>query len=132
MNPTQEQVRALFDYKDGQLLWKEDQPRGRGKKGDRAGILYTSANFKYRRISIKGVAHRSAYLVWLYHTGEFPRRLIIKDGDRLNDRIENLELDERPSLKVARDEVPGPWPYERCPYPRDLYEQANQLWRMRA
>jgi hypothetical protein len=89
---TQSRLKDLFDYQDGHLIRKIS--RGRGKNSSRwsAGTVvghkakngYVLANVDYKTYKL----HR---LVWLWHHGHFPERLIDHiDGDPSNNRIENL------------------------------------------
>lgn len=86
---TQEHLRDIFSYKDGQLLWKEDR-QGGWKRGTAAG----SQNSNGRRtvnLNAFGVYYVH-HLVWLYHKGELPKTLDHKDHDPTNNSIENLRL----------------------------------------
>lgn len=50
------------------------------------------------RVSVDGFRVDAANIVWLLHHGAWPeRRLKRRDGDDLNDRIENLALDDLPA-----------------------------------
>lgn len=96
-------VRQLFDYRDGDLIWK---PRGRDLfPSDWAWKVWntryagTVAGYRrgdgYRtvRIKIAGLDSpvRASRLIWVWHYGEWPILLLDHiDHDRGNDRIENL------------------------------------------
>jgi len=85
--PSQKKLQELFDYRDGQLYWKErihssidlSKPAGHiGKDG-------------YRRIQIERKLYKSHRLVWKYHCGKDPKEFIDHiDGNRLNNNMENL------------------------------------------
>ena len=86
---THAEIQQLFDYdkNTGDLIWKVDL-RPRAKAGAVAGFIATD---NYRRIGIKGRAYLGHRLVWLYCTGSWPKEFIDHiDGNRLNNRIENL------------------------------------------
>ncbi len=85
MTITQEQVRSLFDYRDGELYWKVSGP-GR-KVGVPAGYDrrdgYREIWTKYRRY----LTHR---LIFLYHHDNIPEYLDHIDGNRANNEISNI------------------------------------------
>lgn len=86
---TAELVRQLFTYdaQSGNLIWQKDVPP-RAKAGAVAGFNSTDG---YRRIGYKGTVYLGHRLVWLYHTGNWPEKFLDHiDGDRTNNRIENL------------------------------------------
>lgn len=104
-----QELRDLFDYRDGELYWKTRPAnhfinqkgcnifngRNAGKK---AGSLSKTNHQKEITINFNGIksAHKSSRLIWLWHNGEFPpRRLLHKDGDKDNNRIENLFLSKK-------------------------------------
>ncbi|MNQ87894.1 AP2 domain protein [compost metagenome] len=48
---------------------------------------------KYKEVSINNKKYKSHRLVWLYAYGEFPKGMVDHiDGNRLNNRVENLRL----------------------------------------
>lgn len=84
--PTQEELRLLFDYQEGNLISKADVPRGR-RKGDVAGTICGDG---YRYVSIKGKKYLHHRLVWIWHNGEAPPILDHINSDKADNRIENL------------------------------------------
>jgi hypothetical protein len=83
--PSQEKLQELFEYKDGQLLWKVRQ--GRGKKGASAGCF---TNYPYKQVRIDGVMHSLHRLIFVYHHGYCPDVIDHADGNALNNDILNL------------------------------------------
>lgn len=83
---TQEQVRALFTYKDdGSLIWKN------GNAGHKAGSIAGCVNKGYVRIRIGKVGYLAHRIVWLYHHGYMPESDVDHiDRNPLNNRIDNL------------------------------------------
>ncbi len=89
---TQERLKELFDYNNGQLIRKTN--RGRGGVGNRwkAGtVLGWVADNGYIEGSVDFVTYKMHRLVWLWHKGSFPNLHIDHiDGNPSNNRIENL------------------------------------------
>ena len=85
---TQEQIKELFDYKDGFLIYKKNGLRTKAgqkvgwKNGN--GYLRTDINMK------KFYVHR---LIWMFFYGDPNDKLVDHiDRDKSNNRIENLRL----------------------------------------
>ena len=87
---TQERLHEMFEYKDGVLYRKISL--GRTKAGDKVGFIndkgYVAVNLLGKNIAV----HR---LVWMMQHGEMPALIDHIDGDRQNNRIENLRLANR-------------------------------------
>jgi len=82
---SQSELIKMFDYKDGQLLRKDVHLIKKygviiGSKAVN-GYIETSINRK------RYYLHR---LIWLFHYGYLPKCIDHIDGDRLNNKIENL------------------------------------------
>ena len=82
---TQEKANELFEYKDGELFWKIDWS-DKIRKGRKVGCIkngywHLKVNFKDYRL------HRVIYLI---HHGFMPNLIDHKDGNPLNNKIENL------------------------------------------
>jgi len=85
--PSQKKIQELFDYRDGQLYWKE-RIHSSIDLSKPAGYIDTNG---YRAIKIKGKLYRAHRLVWKYHYGKDPKESIDHiDGNRVNNNIENL------------------------------------------
>ena len=78
-------LREAVDYVDGALVWKHTY--GRRQKGRRIG---TPHNQGYREATFDGHRYLLHTLIFAYHHGYFPKMIDHIDGDRLNNRIENL------------------------------------------
>lgn len=85
---TQERLKELFDYQDGQLIWKVK--KARANKGDIAGCESNRNGIFYRQIKIDGKLHLAHRLVFLYHHNCLPVQIDHIDGNGLNNKIENL------------------------------------------
>lgn len=86
---TQERVRELFDYVDGNLVWKKNQ-QGHAKAGDIVGAIAECNGIKYCQTKISGKQIKVHRLIFLWHHGYLPLHVDHIDGDGLNNRIENL------------------------------------------
>ena len=82
---TQSIVLENFDHKDGQLFWKKS--RGNVKKFTKAGTLGSHGYYQIRFLGKTYLTHR---LVYLFVHGQMPSQIDHIDGDKTNNRIENL------------------------------------------
>lgn len=78
---TQEQLKNLFDYEDGKLIRKNT--------GKCVEVKLTSGK-RYSRIFIKDKPYTLHRMIFLWHHGYLPKTIDHIDGDRLNNRIQNL------------------------------------------
>jgi len=83
---TKKQVRRIFIYKDGVLFWRIS-PSQSTNKGDVAGYSYNNG---YWRTKIKDKLYCNHRIIFLYQNGYMPRFIDHIDGNKLNNRIENL------------------------------------------
>jgi hypothetical protein len=84
-DPPKFDVRELFDYKDGNLFWK--QP-GKGRTvGAKVGSLMLNG---YISLNVKGRYFFVHRLIYLFHTGKWPELIDHIDCNKANNRIENL------------------------------------------
>ena len=79
-------VRELFDYKDGELFWKQ-KPNRRIKAGSKAGRPKSN---DYEVVTISGSIYMSHRIIFLWHHGYLPEFVDHIDGNISNNRIENL------------------------------------------
>ena len=82
-------VKELFDYRDGELYWKESHNRHDINKP--AGTINQSG---YRVITINGKKIHAHRLIWLWHGKELPSIIDHIDRDTLNNNIENLRASD--------------------------------------
>ena len=87
---TQEYVKSLFYYKDGDLYWKKNI--GNIKVNTKAGSVLNSG---YRSIVFNKKRYQAHRLIFLFHHGYLPQYIDHIDGNRLNNFVENL----RPATK---------------------------------
>lgn len=85
---TQEQAKELFEYKDGALYWKKlCTNKTKQRIGEKAGYIHKHG---YRIISFYGKQYKAHRLMFLYHHGYIPEFIDHINGDRADNRIENL------------------------------------------
>lgn len=85
-----EKFKEYFDYKDGYFIVKKlDNLDRRRKIGSITGTS-VSKTTGYSRMSLFGKRYSTHRLVWFYHNGYFPELIDHVDGNRSNNKIENL------------------------------------------
>lgn len=84
-----EEVKALWDYRDGSLYWKV-RPAIRIRIGDKAGCPNKAG---YLMLKYKGTFYYVHRLVWLWHGKELidGHHIDHIDHDKTNNSIENLQ-----------------------------------------
>ncbi len=87
----QNDLKELFYYKEGNLLWKVS--RGNRAKIDGIAGSFDSSN-GYRHVMLNKKKFYIHRLVWIYHNGEIPAGMQIDHIDRCrtNNNIENLRV----------------------------------------
>ena len=81
-------LESLFDYKDGHLYWKI-KPADHINEGTKAGFLCKDGYLMVRYKKKSYMLHR---LIWVFHGKELPKSLDHIDGNKQNNRIENLRV----------------------------------------
>ena len=84
--PSQATLKKLFDYKNGELIWKESTSN-RVKAGDVAGHRSKT----YIQLAVNGRLHPAHRIIWLWHFGYMPENGIDHiNRNKKDNRIENL------------------------------------------
>ena len=83
---SQDRLHELFEYKDGQLIWKISRG-GSAKKGSVAG---RKVKQNYTQIEVDRKTYYLHRLVFIYHNGYCPKILDHIDGNPDNNKLENL------------------------------------------
>lgn len=104
---TQQQIIDLFEYKDGHLYWKQSTST-KIKEGSLAGSL---SNRGYYQVGVGKKTYLVHRIAFLYVHGWLPETLDHVDGNRQNNRIENLRPATRAqnnrNARVRKDSVSG-------------------------
>ena len=93
--PDKDILNQMFDYKNGQLLWKNWNNQNK-RIGNIAGSC--SHNYRYWRVSLTFNGKNSHYylhrLIWIWHYGNIPTGYEVDhiDLNKSNNKIENLRL----------------------------------------
>lgn len=83
---SQDLLQSIFEYKDGKLHWKIS-PANNVKIDDLAGSIDSHG---YSQIKIKQKLYLTHRLIFLMFKGYLPKYIDHADGNRLNNKIENL------------------------------------------
>jgi|LakMenEpi03Aug12_release.lakeMendotaPanAssembly.Ray.scaffolds.fasta_scaffold561383_1 hypothetical protein len=106
---TQEYLHSLFYYKDGNLYWKKKSTKlSRANIGSIAGSLSSSG---YLQTGVKGKIFLNHRLIFLMHYGYLPQFIDHKDGNKTNNKIENLretnKSQNRMNAKLQKNNISG-------------------------
>jgi hypothetical protein len=85
MELCQKLLQEIFSYENGNLIWK--QPTGRRIS---VGQIAGRDNHGYRMIGLMGKSYLSHRLIFMFHHGYLPPEVDHIDGNKSNNRIENL------------------------------------------
>lgn len=91
MELTQDLLHELFEYRDGEIYWKVDRPYKK-TKGMKAG---TTARSGYRQVCISNSTYLMHRVIFAMHHGYLPDTVDHINGDRGDNRIENLRAANR-------------------------------------
>jgi hypothetical protein len=78
-----EEIKEKFEYRDGNLYWRE----GNGRK---SGKLIGGGKSLYKVCSVNRACYYQHRIIFLYHHGYMPKCLDHINNDRHDNRIENL------------------------------------------
>lgn len=126
---TAERLREVLDYDPdtGIFTWK--MRIGSAVAGKEAGcVVRYSDRLSYKQLQVDGRLDTAHRLAWLYVYGEWPSELIDhKDGDGLNNRIDNLRLANKAQNSINR----GPQANNTSGYKGVTWYARRKKWMVR-
>ena len=109
MRISKEDILQHFEYKDGHLCWKKRSSfASRITVGDKAGNINCTG---YVHIIFKGYCYKEHRLIWLMFNNDIPKYLDHINGNRSDNRIENLrpanQNENNQNAKKRKDNTSG-------------------------
>lgn len=98
---TQQMIADCFKYKDGLLYWKGvAHPNKKYLLDKPAGSIHKTG---YRHITWQGKPQKAHRLIFMLHHGYMPKEIDHINGDRADNRIENLRAVSRSENQCNRN-----------------------------
>jgi len=105
---SKELLHNLFEYSDGNLIRKFTVNNRKAKKGDVAGCINKQG---YLVTCINYKLHLNHRLIFMMHHGYLPKEVDHKDGNKLNNKIENLRnathIQNSQNVKLQKNNTSG-------------------------
>lgn len=80
-----EKFRSMFEYSDGELIWKVKKGRAR------IGMVVNGMTMNgYKRVQVEGVLYLVHRVIYAMFKCDFPEKIDHVDNNKANNRIENL------------------------------------------
>lgn len=122
---TQQLIAKFFDYKDGLLYWKGvAHPNKQYLLNKPAGSIHKTG---YRHITWQGKSQKAHRLIFMLHHGYMPQEVDHINGDRADNRIENLRAVTRSENQCNRDILPS----NTSGYAGVSWHKKSQAWVVR-
>jgi hypothetical protein len=122
---TQQDVTDCFEYRDGYLYWKGvSHPNKQHMMDKPAGSIHKTG---YRHITWRGKVHKSHRLIFMLHYGYLPPEVDHINGDRADNRIENLRPATRSENQCNRNALAS----NTSGYSGVSWHKASKAWLVR-
>lgn len=122
---TQELIAQCFEYRDGLLYWKGvTHPNKTRWVNKPAGSIHKTG---YRHITWMGKVHKAHRLIFMLHHGYLPPEVDHINGDRQDNRIENLRAANRSENQCNR----GALANNTSGYPGVSWHKKSKAWCVR-
>jgi len=122
MRLSKQEIEETWEIRDGRLFWRHS--RKQVKAGDEAGCLNTLG---YRVLSYSGRQWKAHRIIYAYHTGEWPSLVDHINGDRSDNRIENLRALSFADNSANTNKNSGSVPYRGVSKRGDRYRAFIQV-----
>lgn len=122
---TQQTIADCFEYKDGLLYWKGISHPNKQRLLDKpAGSIHKTG---YRHITWKGKTQKAHRLIFMLHHGYMPPEVDHINGNREDNRIENLRPANRSENQCNR----GALASNTSGYPGVSWHKKSKSWVVR-
>ena len=122
---TQQAIADCFEYRDGLLYWKGiSHPNKQHLLNKPAGSIHKTG---YRHISWRGKVQKAHRLIFMLHYGYLPPEVDHINGDRQDNRIENL----RPATRSENQCNRGAIASNTSGYPGVTWHKHSKAWYVR-
>ena len=121
----QQLVAECFEHRDGKLYWKKvAYPSKQYLVGQEAGSIHQTG---YRHVTWLGKVHKVHRLIFLLEYGYLPPEVDHINGDRQDNRLENL----RPATRSQNQCNRGALASNTSGYPGVTWHKASKAWYVR-
>lgn len=122
---TQQLVAECFEHRDGKLYWKKvAHPNKQYLVGQEAGSIHKTG---YRHVTWRGKIHKVHRLIFLLEYGYLPSEVDHINGDRQDNRIENLRAATRSENQCNRPALAN----NTSGYPGVTWHKKSKAWCVR-
>jgi len=122
---TQQAIADCFEYRDGYLYWKgASHPNKQYLLDKPAGSMHKTG---YRHITWQGKIQKAHRLIFMLHHGYMPPEVDHINGDRADNRIENLRAANRSENQCNRFALAS----NTSGYPGVSWHKKSKAWLVR-